>query len=363
MVKSAYIHIPFCKQKCRYCSFVSFPKLEIKNDYLNALKKEIKHYYKSEQLDTLYFGGGTPSLLSAEEFGEILQLLNFTEETEITVELNPENLTTSYLKDLKTLGINRLSIGCQTFNDEILQQIGRKHSASDVENAVKLAQEAGFENISLDFIYGLPNQSTEMFVNDLMHAKNLGIHHISLYGLKIEEGCYFHKNMPTNLADGDLQAEMYLKAIETLENFEHYEISNFSRIENRNLNSKHNLNYWNNENYYGFGVAAHGYTSNIRYSNTENLEEYLTSPTKHLFEKSLTVEEQLEEEIFLGFRKTDGIDIENINKKFGINFEEKYKTILEKYLSSGHLAKRADKYKLTNDGILVSNYILSEFLD
>lgn len=363
MVKSAYIHIPFCRQKCNYCSFVSFAKPELIADYIVALKSEIKHFYKGETINTLYFGGGTPSLLKVANFEEILELFNLRKETEITAELNPENLTLEYLSGLKKVGINRLSLGCQTFDEEILRLIGRRHSAFDVENSVKMAQEIGFDNISLDFIYGLPNQTIQSFAHDLIRAKALGIQHVSLYGLKVEEGSAFYKNIPENLADDDLQAEMYLKAIETLDDFEHYEISNFARTEGLNFKSKHNLNYWNNENYYGFGVAAHGYVGNVRYNNSTNLDEYLRNPLVHVSENQLSETEKLEEEIFLGLRKIDGINIKTIERKFGIDFEKKFDAVLKKYLESGHILKCDDNYRFSIAGILVSNYILSEFLD
>ena len=236
------------------------------------------------------------------------------------MELNPEGLNKEYLQRIKKVGINRLSIGCQSFDESILKIIGRKHSPSDVEFAVKTAQNLGFNNISLDFIYGLPNQTKESFVSDLIKAKNLGIQHISLYGLKIEEGCYFYKNPPENIADEDTQAEMYLKAIETLSDFEHYEISNFSK---KGYNSQHNLTYWKNENYYGFGVSAHGYENNIRYSNKTTLKEYFENPLEKEFQNELTKQEQLEEEIFLGFRKMSGINKNKINQKFSIDFDKK----------------------------------------
>ena len=354
MVKSAYIHIPFCKSKCKYCSFISFPKLELKDQYLYALIKEIKYYYKGEILDTIYFGGGTPSLLTPDEFKTLLNLFNFTDKTEITAELNPDGLTQDYIKGLKSIGINRISLGCQTFNDNILQIIGRRHTSKQVEDAVKFAQNAGFDNISLYFIYGLPNQTAEMFTNDLKHAIALDIQHISLYGLKIDEGCYFYTRMPENLPDEDAQADMYLKAIEILKDFNHYEISNFGKP------SKHNLNYWNNNNYYGFGAAAHGYIDDTRYSNAETLEEYIKNPIKHSTQHILSKQEQLEEEIFLGFRKMDGINLEQINNKFNINFYEKYSKIIEKY--SNYIKKTNKGYCFNTNGILVSNTILSEFL-
>lgn len=329
-------------------------------DYLEALEKEIHHFYKGELLDTLYLGGGTPSLLIAKQIKKILSQFKFNENTEVTMELNPEHLSEEYLSEIKQAGINRLSIGCQSFDDEILKIIGRKHSSKDVENAVCYAKNTGFKNINLDFIYGLPKQTLKSFTDDLIHAKNLSVSHISLYGLKIEEGCYFYKNPPTEIADDELQSEMYLAAIETLKDFEHYEISNFAKS---GYFSRHNLNYWNNENYYGFGVAAHGYEENTRYSNQENLKNYIINPLKKNKTHTLSKQEQLEEEIFLGFRRKSGINFALINQKFGINFEEKYSKILSKYFKSSHLEKIPCGCKLTVEGVLVSNYILSDFLE
>lgn len=356
-MKNVYIHIPFCKSKCKYCSFVSYPRIELKEKYLEALEKEVTTRYRGEKLNTLYFGGGTPSILTSSELNKLINLFNTDEDTEITAELNPETITQEYLEQLNA---NRLSFGCQTFDDKILKLIGRRHNAKDVENAVKFAQKAGFNNISLDFIYGLPEQTIEGFKKDLEHAISLGIQHISLYGLKIDEDCYFCKHPPKKLPDEDTQADMYLTAIETLKDFEHYEISNFAR---KGFHSRHNLNYWDNNSYYGFGVASHGYENGIRYFNTSDLDEYINSPTTHKNEHKLTEQEQLEEEIFLGFRKISGINIEEINKKFNIDFVKKYTTTLNKYLSYKYLSETNDGFKLTTDGILVSNVILSDFLE
>lgn len=362
MVKNAYIHIPFCKQKCKYCSFISFPKIELKNEYINALIKDINTNYNNENLSTIYFGGGTPSLLTIDDFSKILQQLHFDNKTEITVEINPETVDNNYLKELKKIGINRLSIGCQTFNDKILQQIGRKHSSQDVINTVKLAQNNEFKNISLDFIYGLPDQSISEFTNDLKKAVELNIQHISLYGLKIDEGCYFYEHYPQNLPNEDNQADMYLQAINTLKdkNFNHYEISNFSK---KGFESKHNLNYWNNSNYYGFGCAAHGYKDNIRYSKSANINEYISNPTAYATEHIVTKQEELEEEIFLGLRKMEGINIEKINNKFGINFLEKYSYQIKEFTNTKYLLETNTGFKLSDEGILISNNILSEFLE
>lgn len=360
MPKNAYIHIPFCKRKCHYCSFISYNSLEQKDEYLAALSREIVTEYKGEKLNTLYFGGGTPSLLSTNNFKELLSLFNFENNAEITIEANPESINFEYLRDLKELGINRLSIGAQTFDDKILEQIGRMHNSLHIKEAVKVAKNAGFKNISLDLIYGLPNQTLQGFENDLKTALSLDVEHISLYGLKIEERSYFSKNMPNSLPDLDLQADMYLQAIALIKNagFEHYEISNFSLP---GYNSRHNLNYWENNTYYGFGCAASGYINKIRYTNQLELNKYIENPIEKFTENKLSEQEILEEAIFLGFRKIAGINIEEINKKFGINFENKYAKTLKKY--ENFFIKTQYGYRLSIDGILVSNEILSEFIE
>lgn len=362
MVQNVYIHIPFCRQKCKYCSFISFPKLESKEKYLLSLRKEIISKYKNEVLNTLYFGGGTPSLLSTDEFKNIIELFNTDNNTEITIEVNPETVNYEYLSELQQTGVNRLSIGCQTFNDVILRIIGRRHDSKQVIDVVKYAKSAGFNNISLDFIYGLPNQTIKDFECDLKKAVELDIQHISLYGLKIDEGCYFCNNRPYNLPDDDTQAKMYLKAIDLLSehNFQHYEISNFAL---NGYESKHNLNYWDNNSYYGFGVAAHGYINGKRYSNPVTLEKYTANPAEPQEIKTLSKQEMLEEEIFLGLRRMKGIDTELINNKYNIDFEKKYKSVLDKYTSSGHLLKTDNGYCLSAKGILVSNYILADFIE
>lgn len=362
MVKSVYIHIPFCKSKCNYCSFVSYCALEKKDLFLKNLQKEIEYFYENEPLKTLYVGGGTPSVLNPDEIKNIIQNFKFEQNAETTMELNPEDVDEKYLQNLLGIGINRLSFGCQTFNDEILKQINRRHDSERVKKVVKLAQNIGFKNISLDFIYGLPNQTTSMFLDDLKQAVDLGLTHISLYGLKIEEGCYFYKNTPQNLPDDDAQADMYLAAIDFLPQvgFKHYEVSNFALT---GFESKHNLTYWNNEEYYGFGAGAHGYKNGKRYENETNLDKYIANPTKKINSHKLSIQEKLEEEIFLGLRKMSGININNINSKYGINFEQKYNKILTKYLNLKLLAKTDYGYKFTPQGILVSNVILAEFLE
>lgn len=350
MPKSAYIHIPFCKSKCKYCSFVSF--VGMKDNYFDALLADIWVNYKGEVLSTLYFGGGTPSLINPQTIAQIVSQFNLSNNCEVTFEMNPDDAKLDYLLALRDMGINRLSMGSQTFNNEVLKLIGRRHKAEDTIKAVETAKKAGFENISLDLIYGLPEVNIK---EDLEIITSLNLQHISTYGLKIEEGSYFYNHLPQNLPDDDMQADMYLEINEYLENqdYSRYEISNFAK---RGFESKHNLNYWNNKEYYGFGAAAHGYVDGIRYSNYETLEEYAKNPAGFAVEHKVTEQERLEEEIFLGFRKEEGINTQKLP-----NFDKKYKAVIDKYLPR-YIQKTPCGYKLTLEGVLLSNNILADFI-
>ena len=209
MPSSVYIHIPFCKSKCKYCSFVSFCRPEMIPKYISALEREIVDNYKDESLKTLYFGGGTPSLLSADDLGKIVNKFKLECGCEVTLEVNPDDVTGNYLKSISEMGVNRLSIGSQTFDDEILKLIGRRHGSGEIKKAINMAKEAGFKNISVDLIYGLPKQTLDGVKRDLEKFLGLDIQHISTYGLKIEEGSYFYEHKPQNLPEEDLQADMY----------------------------------------------------------------------------------------------------------------------------------------------------------
>lgn len=365
-VKSAYIHIPFCRSKCNYCSFVSGVNVDKKLGYLYSLLKEIDYYYDGTPLETLYIGGGTPSVMEADELGKIFSKFCFVENPEITIEVNPNDVTLDYMSALKFAGFNRISMGAQSFNDNILKLIGRRHNSDEIYKAVEIVKKVGFSNISLDLIYGLPTQSLEDFRYDLNELIKLDINHISLYGLKIDEGCYFYNNRPDNIPDEDMQADMYLLAGElTSKNgYKHYEVSNYAKS---GFNSRHNTNYWKCGEYWGFGLSAHGFVDNIRYSNTTDLGEYLSSPTSREFGKFMTQQEKLEERIFLGLRLEEGIDVNKINKDFNIDFETKYKQVIDKYTDSGHIIKTNFGYKLSdspvNNGFLLSNIILADFMN
>ena len=360
MAKSVYIHIPFCKQKCKYCSFISFVTTDKIIGYVYSLLKEIETNYDGEELKTLYFGGGTPSLLEIKYLKKIINKFNLASNCEVTLEMNPDDANYEYLKSLRDIGINRLSVGSQTFNDEILRNIGRRHNSVQIMNAVKLAKEVGFDNISLDLIYGLPSQTIADLKQDLDNIIGLGVQHVSTYGLKIEEESFWGKFPPENVPDEDQQADMYLEINSYLESkgYKRYEVSNFAQ---EGFESKHNLNYWNNDEYYGFGVSAHGYINGVRYSNFCTLEEYINKPTQHVQGHLQTMQEKLEEEIFLGFRKEEGINLARIKDKFGIDFYENYKSVLNKFIPE-YIEKTSEGYKLTLKGVLLSNNILAEFL-
>lgn len=362
MIENAYIHIPFCIRKCRYCSFVSGINLNYKKQYLDALLYEIKTRYNNENLKTLYIGGGTPSLLDSCDIEEIISCFSFQKSPEITLEMNPETVTEEKIKQLKTTKVNRISLGVQTFNNKLLKLTGRLHSETDIIKSINYIKNAGFENLSIDLIYGLPMQSMELFKEDLEKAVNIEPKHISVYGLKIEENSYFYNHIPENLPDDELQAEMFLHLCKKLkeENYNHYEISNFAK---EGFESQHNNSYWKNKNYYGFGLNASGYENNIRYKNISDFKTYLKTPLKREEEISLTQSQILEDEIFLALRLQTGVDIKSVNNKYNIDFEKKYKKIIDKYTKLNLLEISKNSCRLTENGMLLSNEIMSDFLD
>jgi oxygen-independent coproporphyrinogen-3 oxidase len=365
--ESIYIHIPFCIQKCNYCSFVSFSnKLCEQGKYVEALIKEISSSSFEGSIKTIYIGGGTPSLIDISNYKKLFDFIfdkfHISKNAEITIEANPATGDLKYFSGLKEIGINRLSIGAQSFDDKILKLLNRPHSSQDIKNTVSIAQKAGFENISLDIIYGLPSQTIENMEKDLYECINLGVKHISTYGLKIEDGTIFAKKVPKNLPDEDLCADMYLRTIDILSqnNFKHYEISNFAQ---NSFESKHNINYWKNNSYYAFGLAAHGYVDDKRFANTENFDDYLKNPFSKEFSKELSPQEILEEGIFLGLRLTDGLNLKEFKACYNIDILTKYKNIIEKYDELDMLKIQDGKLALTTKGLMLSNSIMADFIE
>ena len=321
MVKSAYIHIPFCNNICSYCDFCKllYNKDFVKK-YLDALEKEIKMHYKGEILDTIYIGGGTPSSLSITELDKlfsIIEVFKLSKEYEFTFEVNIEDITEEKLEILKENKVNRLSIGIESFNDKYLKYLGRNYTSDIISERVELAKKY-FDNINVDLMYALKNESLNDLEEDIDKILKLDIKHISCYSLIIEKNTKLYIENTKYISD-DLDSDMYDLIDKKLENKYHrYEVSNYSIT---SYESRHNLTYWKNNEYYGFGLGAAGYIDNIRYTNTRNLSKYISDNYEKQNEL-LTKEDKIKYEFILGLRLTSGLNKDNFNKKYGININE-----------------------------------------
>ena len=376
-----YIHIPFCKQKCYYCDFVSYSnKCSEVKEYIESLKKEIEEFdFSNYKVTSIYIGGGTPSYIDSIYIVEILSELkeklkcNLIEfkDIEITIEVNPGTVDTKKLNDYKKLGINRLSIGLQSTKNDILKKIGRIHTYQEFLEIYKLARETGFKNINIDLMIGIPGQKIEDLKNTLQDIIKLEPEHISVYSLIIEENTPIKKmleNGEIKLPDEDLERNMYWYVKNTLElnGYNHYEISNFAKL---GKESRHNLNCWNQEEYIGFGVAAHSYLNGIRFSNTINVEEYIQHIENNRKEENIQIEESqsLEDKknefMMLGFRKIQGVDIARFKEKFIDNPIFLYREKLNKLVEEGLIEVDLNHIKLTNKGIDLANLVFEEFVD
>ncbi|MCK5051011.1 MAG: radical SAM family heme chaperone HemW [Candidatus Cloacimonetes bacterium] len=364
VISYIYIHVPFCLKKCSYCSFFSieFSK-EASNRFVKYLKKEINLFKQKYQVKpkTIYFGGGTPSLLTAGQINSIISQFDISKTEEITLECNPVNINNKFVDNLKTTQINRISMGIQSFQDKELKVLGRLHKADEIGNAYKILRDHGYNNISLDLIYGLPNQTRKDVEFSLVEIIKLDPEHISTYCLNLEKDVsLFFKidQIPTDEKVADFYNLIRKKLIST--GFDHYEISNFAKI---GFESKHNLCYWNDEHYLGFGPSAAGYIENIRYSNTANFSEYYKMLDKNKIMKDKTIlnkDDHEKEYIFLGLRKASGIDLKDFNNKFKIDFTEKYDQVIHKF---NNLLEINDKtIKLKPEAYFISNEIFSEFM-
>lgn len=376
-----YIHIPFCKQKCYYCDFVSYSnKCSEVKEYIESLKKEIEEFdFSNYKVTSIYIGGGTPSYIDSIYIVEILSELkeklkcNLIEfkDIEITIEVNPGTVDTKKLNDYKKSGINRLSIGLQSTKNDILKKIGRIHTYQEFLEIYKLAREIGFKNINIDLMIGIPGQKIEDLKNTLQDIIKLEPEHISVYSLIIEENTPIEKmleNGEIKLPDEDLERNMYWYVKNTLElnGYNHYEISNFAKF---GKESRHNLNCWNQEEYIGFGVAAHSYLNGIRFSNTINVEEYIQHLENNRKEENIQIEESqsLEDKknefMMLGFRKIQGVDIARFKEKFIDNPIFLYREKLNKLVEEGLIEVDLNHIKLTNKGIDLANLVFEEFVD
>ena len=356
---SIYIHIPFCDSICSYCDFCKvFYNSKLVDDYLKSLSKEIDMYYKGETIDTIYIGGGTPSCLNLEQLSvlfNILKKFNYNDKYEFTFECNIENIDYDKLKFLYDNGVNRLSIGVQTFNEKFLNFLNRNHKCSDVIEKISIAKEIGFDNINIDLIYAIPGETIDDLNYDIDRFLELGINHISTYSLILEEHTKLYVDGVFNI-DEELDRKMYDLICDRLvrNGYEHYEISNFGKS---GYLSCHNLVYWNNNHYYGFGCGASGYIDDIRYDNTRSLNKYIDGNYRFDSE-ALDRNTILENEFILGLRKIKGINISDFNKKYGNIFYD----VVNRLISDGKLINDGKSIFINPDYIYVSNSILVEFL-
>ena len=382
-----YIHIPFCKSKCKYCDFISFAnKEDIIDEYIKWLKYELiqvgdgnKSDYaggldKLINLKTIYIGGGTPSFINSRYIKEILDEVNkhfnVDDNAEITLEMNPGTVNEKKIVEYKEAGINRLSIGLQSTHNKILKQIGRIHTYEDFLESYNLARKIGFKNINVDLMLGLAEQSLEELVSSVEEIIKLNPEHISIYSLILEENTVLYDEVNSGkicLPDDELERKMYWKTKKMLEDagYMHYEISNFAK---KGYESRHNMSCWNGEEYIGIGVAAHSYTNNIRYSNIDKIEEYINNfkigeeLDNLIFHEKQDMESKMKEYMILGLRKLDGISIKEFKSNFTENPIFKFKNELKKLVEEGLLVIDGDKIKLTDKGLDFANLVWEEFV-
>ena len=371
-----YIHIPFCVTKCKYCDFNSFKiDLNEKIKYLNYLGEEMKLYkeeIKNREIDSVFVGGGTPSILNENEinilFEKIKENFNIKSNAEITMECNPGTLTLNKLKAMKKSGVNRLSIGLQAVQNHHLKYIGRIHTFEEFEKNYHDAKQMGFDNINIDLMYALPNQSREDWMESLEKVVKLNPTHISAYSLILEENTELFKMYERdefNLLDENTDIEMYEYTIDYLKShgYNQYEISNYAKD---NFECKHNVLYWKCEEYVGIGASASGYFNGIRYNNIcelDNYEKMILEGEKPIeWEEKLSIKDEIEESIFLGLRMNEGIQISDFKEKYNFDFEKEYKNEIEKLSKMEQIEIDNNLMKLTQKGREISNSIFVEFI-
>jgi oxygen-independent coproporphyrinogen-3 oxidase len=367
-----YIHIPFCRTKCLYCDFCSFVSRDAdeRERYVDALLREIEARGTKEYVvDTVYFGGGTPSLLSIHQIGRILGAVreNFTlaDDVEITLECNPMTHLDDgkeYFSALCKLGVNRLSLGVQSAVDKELKLIGRRHTFDEAKRTFFDARESGFDNISIDLMFGIPSQTVQSLEYSLEEFISLGAEHISIYSLQLEEGTPLHRMQNRyEFADDDAVADMYLAINQRMKaaGYIHYEISNFAK---EGRESRHNSKYWRLNEYLGLGLSAHSDFGGERSENTSDLADYLEGKY-YLSGQDIGIAEREVEFIMLGLRMSDGISKSEYFERFGSDFDEKYKKKINDLLRLGFVSDSPDRFALTERGFAVSNMILSQILD
>lgn len=364
-----YIHIPFCKSRCIYCGFFSTTSLSLQDRYVAALCSEMSG--RPSTVSTIYIGGGTPSQLSAENMqrliGHIFSVYDVADEAEITVECNPDDISEDYARMLKQLGVNRISMGAQTFADDRLRFLRRRHTAQQVETAVKILRNAGFRNISIDLMFGFPGETLDDWDEDISRALALDVEHISAYGLMFEDNTCLKQLLDEGKVseiDEETSLAMYDRLITRLTDagYEHYEISNFAKPGRR---SRHNSSYWQGTPYIGIGAAAHSYDIHTRRWNIDNLMEYITAietDTASYEYEILDDTMRYNETVMTGLRTIEGIRLSSIEEEFGIKYKEILLDNAEQHIDNGNLARENDVLRLTRKGLFVSNMVMSDLM-
>lgn len=364
-----YVHIPFCKSRCIYCGFFSTTSLNERGRYVDALCDELlsrKDFLRGEAVETIYFGGGTPSQLAVADVEKVLQhiynIYNVYGEAEITLEGNPDDLSPDYLKALHAMGINRLSMGVQTFSDIRLKFLNRRHSSMQAISAVENAQRAGFANISIDLMFGFPSQTMDEWEQDVRQALSLGVQHLSAYSLMYEEGTKLGHMLDAGEVeeiDDELSLLMYEHLIDATASagFEHYEISNFALP---GMHSRHNSSYWHGIPYLGVGAGAHSYDGKDRCFNPNSLNDYLRGSFP-VFEH-LTERERYDEFVFTGLRTSSGINISDLEHLFGTPYKDYCLKNSARHIVSGSLLHTGDVLRLSRKGLFISNDIMSDLM-
>lgn len=375
LVQSVYIHIPFCQQICHYCDFTKFFYNEkLADEYMTALSNEIKTNVAGvkNSVRTIFIGGGTPTALNLQQLELLLQVIDekfdITACEEYTIEANPGDFDEEKARLLKNYGVNRVSLGVQAFDDQLLEDIGRLHKIKDVYDTVNLLKKHGIYNISIDLIYALPNQTVEGFDKSLQEAIQFDLPHYSTYSLQIEPKTVFyqrHKKGKLHRPPQEDEVQMYniLRNTMRKSGIEQYEISNFSKP---GFESKHNLTYWNNDYYYGFGAGAHGYLPGKRTGNIRPLPAYVKQAMKDgkpiLTTEEIGLKEMIEEEMFLGLRKREGVSKLNFEQKYSVTMNKIYSKAINELVQKGWLFDTDESVSLTPEGILLGNEVFAQFL-
>ncbi|MDD2190529.1 MAG: radical SAM family heme chaperone HemW [Eubacteriales bacterium] len=383
-----YIHIPFCIKKCNYCDFLSFEKIpeEVQNSYFLALLREIniysEYYGNNYYVDTVFIGGGTPSLVKESHVNDLISAVrngfDVSENAEISVESNPNTLTEIGLKTYLKSGVNRLSIGAQSCDDKLLLYMGRIHSTGDFLSNYTLARDCGFQNINTDLMFGIPGQTTGIWIDTLEKIIQLKPEHISFYSLQLEEGTRFfsmYEEGSFKETDDETDRNMYHTAVEILKSsgYVHYEISNASKD---GYQCKHNLKYWSMKDYLGIGLGAHSFIDGTRSSNVSNLEQYIRIGINNSIDKTSkglsspftcwqhknTKDENISDYLITVMRKMQGIELEDFRNRFGIELKQLYGSVIQKYRNLGLIEIVENRLRFTEEGIDLSNMVLAEFV-